>query len=106
MTRPTKETIATVARYIAALHHEAHASTQLANALQQLNDAFVVMADNATVDIHTYTHAKLILADAVTHVITANHVVTAANDELRRATLEFSIAMENNQPDALHPNHN
>lgn len=95
MTHPTKETIASVARYIAALHHEAHASTQLAATLQQLHDAFVVMADSTTVDAHTYTHAKLVLADVVTLVVAANHVANVANDELRCATAEFAQAMEN-----------
>ncbi|MFM7679715.1 MAG: hypothetical protein ACKO83_12790 [Roseiflexaceae bacterium] len=97
MTHPTKETIAIVNRYIAALHQEAHASTQLADALQQLNDAFVIMTSSATVDAHTYTHAKLVLADVVTLVVAANHVVNNAHDELRRATVEFATAMDNHQ---------
>lgn len=104
ITHPTKETIAIVARSIAALHQEADANTQLATALQQLHDTCLVMTSCATVDTHTYTHAKLVRAEVVTLVVAANHGANTANDQLRRATLEFATAMANIGPDTPHPN--
>ena len=72
--------------------------------LQQLHDTCLVMTSCATVDTHTYTHAKLVRADVVTLVVAANHGANTANDQLRRATLEFATAMANIGPDTPHPN--
>jgi hypothetical protein len=103
MKKPTPQTIATVARYIAALRQDAQAHLGLAHALQPLHDTMVQLADTPTNDTPTYQQLKFSLADVVTAIIDANHVVTAANDELRRATLEYAIAMENIGPDTQHP---
>ena len=94
MKKPTPQTIADVARYIAALHHDAQAHLGLAHAVQ--------LAETSPDDSPTYQQLQFSLADLVTAIIDANHVVTAANDELRRATLAYAITMENTGPDTPH----
>jgi hypothetical protein len=103
MKKPTPQTIATVARYIAALRQDAQAHLDLAHALQPFHDTLIQLADTPTSDSPTYQQLKFGLADVVTAIIDANHVITATNDELRRATLEYAIAMENIGPHTPHP---
>ena len=102
MKKPTPQTIADVARYIAALHHDAQAHLGLAHALQPFHDTLVQLAETSPDDSPTYQQLQFSLADLVTAIIDANHVVTAANDELRRATLAYAITMENTGPDTPH----
>ncbi len=95
MKHPTKETIAGVARYIAALHQDAHAHTMLATALQEFHDVLVQMTQATATDTLAYQELQFRLADIVTNIIDTNRIVTTANDELRSATLAYTICLEN-----------
>lgn len=92
MKQPSPQTIASIARYIAALHQDAQAHIGLANALQPFHDTLVQLAGAATTA--DYTQLQFTLPDLVTDIIDASHVVSTTNDELRQATLAYAIAME------------
>lgn len=93
MKQPSPQTIASIARYIAALHQDAQAHIGLANALQPFHDTLVQLA-GASPTTADYTQRQFTLPDLVTDIIDASHVVSTTNDELRQATLAYAIAME------------
>lgn len=105
MKQPSPQTIASIARYIAALHQDAQAHITLANALQPFHDILVQLAAASATTTPAYKQLQYEMADLVTDIIDANHVVTTTNDELRHATLAYAIAMENNSPTPTPPAH-